>query len=56
MICMEVPNDGGSIMASRTASVLRKVIRSVADADKSGVTDQELLRRFVADGLANMGG
>src|SRR5262245_39823174 len=36
-------------MASRTAAVLGKVIRSVANADWSGVSDAELLRRFAAE-------
>jgi RNA polymerase sigma factor (sigma-70 family) len=34
-------------MASPTASALRQAIRSVARADSSGVTDRELLLRFV---------
>jgi len=34
-------------MASPTASALRQAIRSVAKADSSGLTDRELLRRFV---------
>jgi RNA polymerase sigma factor (sigma-70 family) len=37
-------------MASRTAGVLQDGIRSVAYADKSGMTDQELLRRFAVEG------
>jgi RNA polymerase sigma factor (sigma-70 family) len=34
-------------MASPTASALRRAIRSVAGADSSGLTDRELLLRFV---------
>src|SRR5262245_34382022 len=35
-------------MASQAAAVLGRVIRSVAQADPSAVTDRDLLRRFVA--------
>src|SRR5262245_34181547 len=38
------------VMASRTAGVLKQVIRSVAYADKAGATDRELLRRFAEHG------
>src|SRR5262249_42447630 len=42
-------SSGRAVMASRTAAVLGKVIRSVANADWSGVSDAELLRRFAAE-------
>src|SRR6266403_888367 len=37
-------------MAKSTASAFRQVLRAVVYADKGGVTDRELLRRFAEDG------
>ena len=36
-------------MASQAAAVLRQVLRSVTQGDEPGVSDRELLRRFVSD-------
>src|SRR6516164_3605481 len=38
-----------SLMAGNRSAVLRRVVRTVAEADQSEVSDRELLRRYARD-------